>query len=256
MPNESSATLGAYLPGDSLLHRFDPRLKLVLLLGTIACLFSASGGWRLLPIFLLWLGSSLFCGRGVRDSFRLIYLLRWLLLFSLLLHLFFTPGRTLFGTGWLSYDGLLRGLLVTTQILLAILWSQLLAWSTRPKELAWGLTRLLAPLQRFKVPVRETGDLLVLVLHFFPMIQQELKQLQQAQVVRQKGLLKRLQALAELIGPLLLRLLDKADLLAQNIVAGRESFNDMVVARETTYSRSDLLLFFAGLGLLCLFWMI
>ena len=147
-------TEGAYRPGNSFLHRVDPRVKLLLLLGLIACLFSASNPQRLLLIACLWFTAAGATTQGLHDVWRIIKMLRWLLFFTLLVHLLFTPGRTLFGTSWLSYDGLLRGLLINSQLLMAVLFSLLLAWTTRPEALASGLTTLLAQLQMLKVPVK------------------------------------------------------------------------------------------------------
>ncbi len=151
MPTADKFNPGAYRAGDSYLHLFDARLKLLLLLGLVACLFSATSPVRLLWLALLWGAGASFCANALRDSWRVVTLLRWLLLFTLLLHLFFTPGRTLFGTSWLSLDGLLRGLLIDAQLLLTVFFSMLLAWTTRPEHLAWALTGLLAPLQRLGV---------------------------------------------------------------------------------------------------------
>lgn len=247
---------GAYRDGDSYLHRFDVRLKLLLLLGLIACLFSATSPLRLLLLLLLWAAGACFCGNALRDSWRVLSFMRWLLLFTLLLHLFFTPGRTLFGTSWLSYDGLLRGLLVDAQLLLAVLFSLLLAWTTRPERLAWGLTGLFAPLQRFNVPVRETGGLLLLVLHFFPLIREEVVQLQTGSSSPDDGWQAKIRQRVALIEPLLFRLVDRADRLAVDIVSGRQPDLSAEPSVERRLSRFDLVFFCGGLLLLVLLWMV
>ena len=256
MPTADRFNPGAYRDGDSYLHLFDARLKLLLLLGLIVCLFSATSPLRLLVLFLLWAVGAFFCTDALRDGWRMVTLLRWLLLFTLLMHLFFTPGRTLFGTSWLSYDGLLRGLLVDAQLLLAVLFSLLLAWTTKPELLAWGLTGLLAPLQRYKVPVRETGGLLLLVLHFFPLIREEVAQLQTDNLSTDAGWLARIKQRAALIGPLLFRLVDRADRLAVAIAAGDEPQLAESQPADRRLSRFDLVFFCCGLLLLLLLWML
>ncbi len=247
---------GIYRGGNSWLHRFDPRLKLLLMLGLVACLFSATSPLRLLLIFLFWISAASFCRGGLRDSLKVFKLMRWLLLFALLLHLFLTPGRTLFGSRWLSYDGLLRGLLIDSQLLLAIFLSLLLAWTTRPEVLAWAFSRLLSPLQRLRVPVREAAELLLLVLHFFPLIQAEVADLKKQRLPREKGLLLRIRGAADMIGPLLFRLVERADQLAAEIVSGKESFGIERFFRKKGLQRRDLWLFAAGLLVLLLLWMI
>lgn len=254
MPNVGPAYPGAYRAGGSYLHQLDPRLKLLLLCLLMACLFSATTGWRLLVLFGLWLFSARCCQDGWQDGWRMARLLRWLLLFTLLLHLFFTPGRTLFGTSWLSADGLLRGLLVDTQLLLAVLFSLLLAWTTKPQDLTWGLTSLLSPLQRIGVPVREAGGLLILVLQFFPIIRDETAQLK-GESGFPKGLAG-LRARAVLVSPLLLRLIDRADQLAAQIVSEGEAGAPVRDAVDRRLTHFDWFFFVAGFILLALIWMV
>ncbi|SHI59606.1 energy-coupling factor transport system permease protein [Malonomonas rubra DSM 5091] len=251
MPTAEKTYPGVYCDGDSWLHRFDARLKLLLLLVVVVSLFSASSGWRLLPLLLLWLLAARGCSRGWRNGLRVVAMLRWLLLFTLLMHLFFTPGRTLFGTSWLSLDGLLRGLLIDGQLLLAVLFSMLLAWTTRPERLAWALTSLLSPLQRLRVPVREAGGMLVLVLQFFPLIREEVAVLQ-PEAPAEKGLAG-IKARAGLVAPLLLRLVDRADQLAVEMTA-TENNQPGVSVHDRRLTRFDWLLFAAGAIFLIVLW--
>lgn len=246
---------GAFREGDSYLHSFDPRLKLLLLCTLMACLFSATSGWRLLLLLSFWLAGARYCADGWRAGLKVLGMLRWLLLFTLLLHLFFTPGRTLFGTSWLSYDGLLRGLLIDSQLLLAVLFSMLLAWTTKPEQLAWGLTSLLSPLQRFGLPVREAGGLLLLVLQFFPIIRDEVAELQSETDLPQRGLAG-IKAKAAMVVPLLLRLVDRADQLAVEIVGGDENGSIEQPVADRRLTRFDGVFFGSGMVLLMLIWMV
>ncbi|MCK4691225.1 MAG: hypothetical protein KAT20_05435 [Desulfuromonadales bacterium] len=245
---------GAYRTADSFLHRLDPHLKLLLLLGLMVCVFSATSPPRLLLIFLGWLVAARFCPGALHDSLKVVRLMRWLFLFTLLLHLFFTPGRTLFGTSWLSYDGLLRGLLVDSQLLLAVLCSLLLAWTTKPGDLAWGLAKLLSPLECLKIPVKELGGLIQLVLHFFPMIQEEIAALKKEKQDVTYGWLTRIRALTAMIEPLIFRLVTRADDLAKGIAAGSDLLPAGDVAFTKKLQRIDLFLFAAGVLLILLLW--
>jgi len=246
---------GRYREGDSYLHRFDPRVKLLLLGGLMACLFSTASGWRALLLFVLGVLSIRLFPGGWRDLLRLVWMMRWLLLFTLLLHLFFTPGRTLFGTSWLSLDGLLRGLLVNSQLMLAVLFSLLLAWTTRPERLAWGLTSLLSPLERFKLPVREMGGLLLLVLQFFPIISSEVASVQKRGTHAKRGV-EGIKAKISLLAPLVMRLLDRADQLALDLVAGDCSDVTEAVDHGQPFTSFDWISLFAGSCLLALVWLV
>ncbi len=246
-------TTGAYRPGNSFLHRVDPRIKLVLIVAIVACLFSAAGPQRLVLIALLWFvaaGASL---QRLADVWWITKILRWLLLFTLLVHLFFTPGRTLLGTRWLSYDGLMRGLMIDSQLLLAVLFSLLLAWTTRPESLAAGLTVMLAPLQRFKVPVKEAGGMLLLVLHFFPLIQSEVSAVRAEQKER-AGVIAGFREWLHHFEPLLHRLLDRVDQLAQDIVAGNDVSDTLEQQNLLIFDRTALIAAIGGLTVIVLLW--
>lgn len=245
---------GLYQQGDSLLHRLDPRLKLVLLLSLVISLFASPDFLRLLGLSAVAVCGVLTCRISFGQAIKKLSSLRWLLLFTLLLHLFFTPGRTLFGTSWLSLDGLLRGLTIDLQILLAVVFSYLLALTTSPAALSQGLTRLMAPLARVGVPVRESGGLLILVLHFLPLVREEVVSLRCRETV--SGVLNRVQFAVGLVGPLLLRLIDRADTLAVEIVEGGLSLEDETVAQYKRVGLVDLYVLAVFIPLLIFLWIL
>ena len=249
-------TEGVYRPGNSFLHRADPRVKLLLLLGLVVCLFSASNPQRLLLISCLWFVAAGASSKGLHDVWRIVKLLRWLLLFTLIVHLFFTPGHTLFGTRWISYDGLLRGLMINMQLVLAVLFSLLLAWTTRPEAVASGLTNLLGPLQKLRVPVKEAGGMLLLVLHFFPLIQGEVAILKSEHKPKGSGVMSGFRGWLDNLEPLLSRLFDRADQLAQDIVSGTESFEGTSSPDNLDFDRTSLLLSVFGVLTVLALWQV
>lgn len=218
-------TLGRFVPGDSFLHRLDPRFKLTGLPVLVIAAFAAHTDGQRLALALLAGALILLAGGEWRFFLRGLWVLRWLFLCTVLLHLMFSPGRTLFGSVWFSLDGLLRGLLVCEQLALAVLFSSLLTLSTSPAELAAAVTSLLRPLGRLGLPVRDLSLLLLLALHFIPILREEA--LAQLAAIRAKGenpargrLLERGQAVGRMVAPLLLRLVDRADRLALAVAAG------------------------------------
>ncbi len=245
---------GAYRSGDSFLHRVDPRVKLIILIGLVACLFSAASWQRPVLILLLWLALAGTTTNGIGDLWRIVKMLRWLLFFTMVVHLLFTPGRTMLGTSWLSYDGLLRGAMINIQLLLAVLFSLLLAWTTRPEALATGLTAMLQPLQRFKLPVHEAGGMLLLVLHFFPHIQHEVQVLKLSRKEHANGLVAGLKSWVGCVEPLLTRMFDHADILACKIVSGAESVDSVTDVRS--FDRSALVAVTSGSVLVLLLWQV
>lgn len=249
-------TEGAYRSGNSFLHRADPRVKLLLLLALVVCLFSATDPQRLLLIFCLWFFAAGASFKILSDVWRIIKLLRWLLFFTLIVHLFFTPGHTLFGTRWISYDGLLRGLMINLQLVLAVLFSLLLAWTTRPEAVASGMTTLLAPLQKLRVPVKEAGGMLLLVLHFFPLIQGEVAILKSESKPKGSGVISGFRGWVEKLEPLLNRLFDRADQLAQDIVSGTESLEGTSNQDNLDFDRTSLLLSVFGVLTILALWQV
>ena len=213
-------TLGRFLPGDSSLHRLDPRLKLAALPALMVAVFAAPG-WSRLGVLALCGILLVPMGRIPWSlAWRGLWCWRWLLLFTLLLHLFFTPGHTLWGLTWLSRDGLERGGLVCLQLLLAFHYSSVLSLTTTPRRLADACAVLLRPLERFGVPVREWVGGLAGVLHFLPLLREEAEN--QWRLSREGGddpgrgpWLQRAAAVARLLAALLLRLVERAEALAQ-----------------------------------------
>jgi energy-coupling factor transport system permease protein len=217
-------TLGRYVAGNSPLHRMDPRLKLVGLPLLVMAAFSG-GGVRLLALAFLALTLLLLSKIEWRLWWRGIWVMRYLFLFTLALHLFFSPGRTLMGVAWLSLDGLLLGLLICSRLLLAILFSSLLTLTTSPLELTWSLSVLLSPLRRLGLAVEEWTLLLLLVLHFIPVLREEAMALAlhrqgEGLGLEGKSLVERARLLAGTVAPLVLRLVARADELAHAAVRG------------------------------------
>lgn len=212
-----------YRCGDSLLHRLDARIKLLWLILLIGCLFSAESVLRLVILAGLWLGAALAVKERPAELLRVVRGMRWLLLGTLVLHLLMTPGRTLLGTTWLSQTGLLRGLFIDAQLLLAVLFSLMLARTTRPADLAGGMTSLLSPLRRLRVPVRESGALIHLALTFLPLIHQEIRDSKARSEAPTGGVLSRLRTWARQFDDLLTRLIDQADQKALELASHPEA---------------------------------
>ena len=248
----SQQNQGLYRPGSSILHLLDPRVKLLLLVLLIVSLFAAPGSVRLSVLAVVALSGVWTCRIPLQQVAGKLWSLRWLLLFGLLIHLFFTPGRTLFGTSWLSYDGLLRGLTLDLQLILALIFSYLLAVSTSPTALSVGLSRLLAPLEPVGVPVRESGGLLLLVMHFLPLVRSEAAQIQQHQPC--SGLFDRVRTLVAMVGPLLVRLVDRADALAHEIVERGSIADDMSEDWSAQLNPLDWGMLIGSVPLLVLLW--
>ncbi|PLX72262.1 MAG: hypothetical protein C0614_13975 [Desulfuromonas sp.] len=155
----------------AMIREADPRLLLPVCLGLVILAFSAPGWPSLVVVTMALCAGMAFSGQACKPLFRACWALRWLLLFTLLMHLLLSPGQTMFGSRWLSYDGLLRGLFVCLQITVAVLAASLLTSIATPERLASTLGWFLSPLKKIRCPVDGWLRQLTLVLHFIPRVQ-------------------------------------------------------------------------------------
>ena len=238
---------------DRLLSRLDPRLKLILLLGLVITIFSAPGFGVLFCVGFLAAGLLVWQPAVMKYFLRRIVYLRWLLFFTLLLHLFLTPGRTLFGLRMLSYDGLLRGMMVDLQLILALFFTLCFALFTESSAVVWGTEKLLSPLRRLGLPVSEAGGLLSLVLHFLPQVfQQGAPLVQKSQQQTKQGIAERLHQLTRMVGDSILILVERADGLACDISRGENPLSQR--CEEFHWQRNDSIGCVLGLFFIIMCW--
>jgi energy-coupling factor transport system permease protein len=217
--------LGRYLPGTSSLHRLDPRVKVLAVPLLVVAIFAATSPQQLGALSLAACGGWLLGCLPATVIPRLVWTLRWLFLFTLLVHLLFTPGHTLFGVGWLSADGLVIGLMTCWRLFLALLFAAALAATTTPAALAGALAWLLHPLDRLGLPVAAATEMVLLVLYFIPLLRNEALDIYAERVAADGGIppvgyLPRGRFVCRLLLPLLLRLVDRGDELARRLAAG------------------------------------
>jgi energy-coupling factor transport system permease protein len=214
---------GLYISGESLLHKLDPRVKVLSCLLLVVLAFAATDWAQLFTLIVT--ASIVFCLVPSLTSsiLRLCWLLRWLLLFTLLMHLFFTPGRTLWGLSWLSLDGLLMGLFVCVQMLLAIIVSALLAITTSTEQLAKTFGWFVQPLQWMGCRTEEWQKLLLLTMDFIPIVQTEIRRTSEPDVVCSADSMhtnetRRWSVWVQKLQDLLARLVDRGDAVAHRLV--------------------------------------
>jgi len=214
--------VGQYLPGNSLVHRLDPRVKIAgTVLFSIAILRGTVAAWAENTVFL----AVLFAGAGlpVRSVAHALRPIRFFLLFLFLIHLFLTPGETIGPFSWgivsITYAGLFTGGTVVWQICL-LLWSAaLLTATTSPDELTAALDRLLRPLAKVGIPSQDLATMVSIALRFFPVFVEEIEKIKEAQEARGADFkggtpLKRARVSAGILVPLLFSIKRRAEDLA------------------------------------------
>jgi energy-coupling factor transport system permease protein len=221
-------TLGQYLPGQSFLHRLDPRTKFLSLLLLMTATFLVRGPRPLALLWLFFFFSLFLSGLSWGYVFRGVRSFLWLFLFTAFLHFFFTPGPSLplFPIGFinLTWPGVAKGLLVAAQLFLAILFSSLMTLTTSPLQLAQGLEKIISPLKRFRVPVEDFSMMTMLAIKFIPILLGEANRIIRAQSARgvdfeSGGFFQRVKNLLPILTPLFHSVFKRADDLAIALLA-------------------------------------
>ncbi len=215
-------TLGQYFPGNTVAHKLDPRTKILLVVLYIVALFCAKGvvGYALMALCLA------VCVRiskvGIKQLVRGLKPVLFIIIFTGLLNLFFVPGETyLFQWGFLriSEEGLRNAVFMVLRIMLLIMGTFLMTYTTSPISLTDGLERLLNGLKRFHVPVHELAMMMSIALRFIPTLIEETDKIMSAQKARGAdfetgSLVSRAKALLPILVPLFVSAFRRADELA------------------------------------------
>ena len=214
-------TIGQYFPGKSIVHRVDPRLKLVLVIAMIVTLFLASGpiSYALLALYIFSVIkiSGIQPGMVVRGLKPVVFIVA----FTAILNLFYTPGNELWGWGFLHItdQGIRVAILMVLRILLLIIGTSMLTYTTSPIDLTDGLERLMGPLKKIHVPVHELSMMMSIALRFIPTLIEETEKIIAAQKARgadfeSGNILQRARAMVPILVPLFISAFRRADELA------------------------------------------
>ena len=215
-------TLGQYFPGNSVIHRLDPRTKLIFLVAYIVALFLAAG-WVSYGLMLLFLVAVIaVSGIPPKSFIKGMKPLVFILVFTAVLNLFFTTGETVLVSflGITIYlEGLTRAIFMLLRILMLITGTFLLTYTTSPIALTDGLESLMSPLKKIKVPVHELSMMMCIALRFIPTLIEETDKIMSAQKARgadfESGkLMERVKALIPILVPLFISAFRRADELA------------------------------------------
>jgi len=242
-------TLGQYFPAESWVHRLDPRTKILGTLIYLVSLFVVDNIWvfagafaALAIVVALAKVPVSFMTRGLKPVMVLI-------IFTMLVNMFFTPGETLFQLAFItvSKEGLYRALFMGIRLVLLIFGTSLLTLTTKPISLTDGMEKLLKPLSLVGLPAHELAMMMSIALRFIPTLMDETDKIMKAQTARgadfESGkLLQRAKSLVPLLVPLFISAFRIASDLAMAMEArcyhggkGRTRMNPM------RFTRSDAL---------------
>ena len=215
-------TLGQFFPGNSPIHRLDPRTKLVLLIVYIVALFTASGWPTYLLVFTFLSVSIAISGIPLKSILKGMKPLVFVLIFTGVLNVFFTSGEKLLVRFWvisIYWEGIVRAFYMVLRILMLITGTFLLTYTTSPIALTDGLESLLNPLKVLHLPVHELAMMMCIALRFIPTLIEETDKIMSAQKARgadfeSGNLVQRVKALVPILVPLFISAFRRADELA------------------------------------------
>lgn len=205
----SDVTLGQYFPARSVMHRADPRLKICLTVFLIVLIFSAHSFFTL-AITVLYIGIGIALSKiPLKMYLKSLKPILILIIFTAVLNVFYGTGEPIFQLGWfkITKDGILNSVFVSLRIVLLILTSSVLTFTTSPTQLTDAIERLLKPLGRLHVPVHEFAMMMTIALRFVPTLLEETDKIMSAQKARgadmeSGGIIQRIKALIPVLIPL------------------------------------------------------
>ena len=214
-------TLGQYFPGDTLAHRLDPRTKLLATGLYIIAIFLAKGPIAYGVLILTLIVSVRISKVGARALFRGLKPVLFIIAFTAVLNLFYTPG-TVIAQFWIFHvtrEGVITAIAMMLRISLLIMGTFLLTYTTSPISLTDGLESLMNPLKVIKVPVHELSMMMSIALRFIPTLIEETEKIISAQKARgadfdSGNLIQRAKAMIPILVPLFISAFRRADELA------------------------------------------
>lgn len=240
-------TLGQYYPGDSVLHRLDPRTKLV---GTMVFiislfLFRTFGAYLVATVFLaVVIKISKVPFKFMVKGLKSILIL---LLITMVFNLFLTPGTPVFRIWKLvvTREGILQALFMAIRLVYLIIGSTVMTLTTTPNNLTDGMEKGLSPLKKLHVPVHEVAMMMSIALRFIPILMEETDKIMKAQRARgadfeSGGLIKKAKSMVPLLVPLFISAFRRANDLAMAMEArGYRGGDGRTKMKPLIYKRRD-----------------
>ncbi len=255
-------TLGQFFPGDTLIHRLDPRTKLILVTVFIVALFTADGWPSYALLILLTILGMTISHISPKNIFKGLKPMFFIIFITGLLNMFYTQGTPIH-EGWIiTWEGIERAAKMILRITLLITSTFLLTYTTSPMSLTDGLERLFRPLKKLHVPVHEITMMMSMALRFIPTLIEETDKIMSAQRARGAdfetgNLIERAKALIPILVPLFVSSFRRADELAVAMESrcyhggeGRTRLKELHYGREDVFMLVFGFVFLSGIILM------
>ena len=214
-------TLGQYFPGNTVIHRLDPRTKLLFTILYIVALFSAKGGLAYAVLFVTLCACIAVSKIRPKTILRGMKPILFIIILTAVLNIFYTPGDPIWQWKFLkiTVEGLWAAFFMVLRISFLITCTFMLTYTTSPIMLTDGLEKLLGPLKKVHVPVHELSMMMSIALRFIPTLIEETDKIMSAQKARGAdfdtgNLFQKAKALVPLLVPLFISAFRRADELA------------------------------------------
>lgn len=217
-----NVALGQYFPGTSLMHRLDPRIKLLLTVAVIVLIFFVHTYWGYLAVLALLLLSVLCSGISIKFVLKGIKPMWFVILLTFVMNLFFLTGENIlwqWGFVKIYWEGLDKAIELAIRLILLVMCSTILTLTTSPKEITDALESLLRPLNIVHFPVHEMALMMSIALRFIPTLMEETDRIMKAQTARgasfdSGSLLEKAKGMIPILVPLFVSAFKRADELA------------------------------------------
>ena len=220
-------TLGQFFPGDTPIHKLDPRTKLLCVILYIVALFNAKGPLTygiMIAVLAVCILVSRVEWRALTRGLKPVY---FIVAFTAIMNMFFTSGTPVADV-WLlrhiTWEGIISAVQMVLRIVMLIMGTFLMTYTTSPIALTDGLEHLLSPLKKLRFPVHELAMMMSIALRFIPILLEETDKIMKAQIARgadfeSGNIFKRAKAMVPLLVPLFISAFRRANDLAMAMEA-------------------------------------
>ncbi len=249
-------TIGQYYPGNSILHKLDPRVKIICTLLFVISLFTFQNftGYAVVALFLALM---IYLSKvPVFFIFKGVKAILFLLIITVVFNLFLVPGEPVVEI-WkfsITEEGIRTAISTVFRLVFLIFGSSLMTLTTTPNQLTDGLERIMGPLRVIKVPVHELAMMMSIALRFIPILLEETDKIMKAQIARgadfeNGGLIQKAKSLVPLLVPLFVSAFRRATDLAMAMEARCYRGGDQrTKMKPLVYQKRDYLAYLVTIG--------
>lgn len=263
-------SIGQYFPGNSVIHKMDPRTKIIFSLIFMVCIFTVKTSAELIATVAFTLAVIMLSQVPVRYYFKGIKPIMFIMAVTALLNLFLTKGEVLYTVPYINLsitdNGVKIAVFMVVRLTMLFTATSVLTFTTSPVVLTNGIEALLRPFSKIGVPSHEIAMMMTIALRFIPTFAEETEKIKMAQSARgadfeSGNILKRAKAMIPILVPLFVGAFRRADELALAMEArcynggeGRTSLKELKFGRYDLYALIGTVIFAVFLVFCKFFW--